>query len=302
MKIFAGLLLLFFTLSCNNDTDGNTSSAIPDTNGAAFALSNNTFTDTYTTIRDAINANPNSTIVAEVNHGLNAQNAGLELRNTRLIIFGNPALGTPVMQANQLAGIDLPQKMLVYEDSSQNVFVAFNDTSYLAARHDVAAVETLPQIQNALRNFAILGTDGTLETNEATAISVGEGIVTITSTNDFPTTYNKLRSSISNNANLQLMGEVNHRANAQTVGLELGSTSLLIFGNPTLGTPLMQNAQTTALDLPQKMLVWEDEDSVVHISYNDPNYLMGRHNISENETILAQIREALDGLATNAAN
>lgn len=56
-------------------------------------------------------------------------------------------------------------------------------------------------------------------------------------------------------------------------------TKLLIFGNPKGGTPLMQAAPTTAIDLPLKALVWEDVDGNVKLTYNDPTYLQQRHNI-----------------------
>jgi len=83
-------------------------------------------------------------------------------------------------------------------------------------------------------------------------------------------------------------------------GMDLNPTRLIIFGNPNLGTPLMQNSQTTALDLPQKMLVWQDDADVVHVSYNDPAYLVKRHGITDNENILSTITMALDNLSNVA--
>jgi uncharacterized protein (DUF302 family) len=62
----------------------------------------------------------------------------------------------------------------------------------------------------------------------------------------------------------------------------------------------MQNAQTTALDLPQKMLLWTDSDGVAHVSYNDPAFLAKRHGITGNEEVLKTITEALDKLSSVA--
>ncbi len=296
---FTTLLLVLF--SCKDDEQTDTQATIPTTPGVSFAASTNSFTETYNTLISTLEANENITIVAEVDHKTNAQTAGLELRNTRLVLFGNPSLGTPVMQLNQQAGLDLPQKMLVYEDEAGSVLVSYNGTEYLAARHGVADAESLGQIGNALSNFAILSTNGTIVQRPATAIALNEGVVTLESQNDFANTYNKLRSSIENNDNLTIITQLDHQVNANSVGLELLPARIIIFGNPTLGTPLMQSSQTTALDLPQKMLVWENSEGKVMVSYNDPAFLKLRHTISGADQVLQQITVALQNLAEGAA-
>ena len=93
--------------------------------------------------------------VAVVDHSANAANAGLELPPTRLVIFGNPNVGTPLMQAARTVAIDLPQKMLIYEDEAGDVYVAYNDPQYLAERHALTGVdEPLTTVSNALSNLA----------------------------------------------------------------------------------------------------------------------------------------------------
>lgn len=89
---------------------------------------------------------------------------------------------------------------------------------------------------------------------------------------------------------------IDHSGEAAKVGLKMRPTKLLIFGNPTGGTPLMQAAPTIAIDLPLKILVWEDATAKVWISYNTPEYLAERHhlppellkNISVVETLAAK--------------
>tara|TARA_R100000935_G_scaffold58911_1_gene99578 strand:+ start:10848 stop:11759 length:912 start_codon:yes stop_codon:yes gene_type:complete len=301
MKKILFILTIFLLCSCKNDDGTNAKTLIPSTPGAAFVASNNTFSETYTTLLTTLEANENITIVAEVDHTANAQSAGLELRNTRLVLFGNPSLGTPIMQLNPQAGLDLPQKMLVYEDETGSVLVSYNGTEYLVARHGVADAGSLAQIENALSNFAVIATDGTVTERPATAIGLNDGVLTVESENDFATTYTKLRSSIENNDNLTIMAQLNHQENANSVGLDLLPSRIIVFGNPALVTPLMQNMQTTALDLPQKMLVWENSDGQVMISYNDPEFLKQRHSITGADTVLLQITNALQNLAEGAA-
>lgn len=124
------------------------------------------------------------------------------------------------------------------------------------------------------------------------------GLVTVPSQSDFATTVEQLGAALSE-SDLKVVATVDHATNAQSVGLTLRPTTLFIFGNPKAGTPLMQMSQTTAIDLPQKMLVWEDESGAVFVSYNDPAYLGERHGLGD-EAGLGAVADALSGLAEAA--
>ena len=79
------------------------------------------------------------TIFAVVDHGDGAEIAGLNLRPTQLVLFGSPKGGTPLMQVNQTAGIDLPLKALVWEDADRKVWLGYNDPAWIAQRHGLGA-------------------------------------------------------------------------------------------------------------------------------------------------------------------
>ncbi|UOY08662.1 DUF302 domain-containing protein [Muricauda sp. SCSIO 64092] len=129
-----------------------------------------------------------------------------------------------------------------------------------------------------------------------------KGIITKISRQNFSDTYRKLKETIDNNPNLNVMLELDHQANARKNGLELNPSKLIIFGNPNLGTPLMQSAQTLGLDLPQKVLVHENGSGIVHLSYNDPQYLKNRHDVSDADEILSKVASALDKITTVSAD
>lgn len=101
---------------------------------------------------------------------------------------------------------------------------------------------------------------------------------------------------------LNIFEKVNHQEGAASVNLELPPTRVLIFGNPKLGTPFMQCAPTTAIDLPQKMLIWEDQEGQVNVGYNSPDYLKQRHNIEGCDQELEKISGALKKFAQTAAD
>jgi uncharacterized protein (DUF302 family) len=75
------------------------------------------------------------TVFARIDHASGAKEAGLTLRPTELLIFGNAKGGTPLMQSNQEIGIDLPLKALVWQDASGNSWISYNDPGWLAKRH-----------------------------------------------------------------------------------------------------------------------------------------------------------------------
>ncbi len=294
------LSLLLFTAACSSN-DGD-EVVLPVTSGLAVGQSTAGVETSFGRLTAALQSAGPVGIVAEVDHQRNASGAGLSLRPTRVVLFGNPALGTPLMQANPQAGLDLPQNMLVYEDADGNTLVAYNTTDYLAQRHGVGSVSTLPDIAGALAMFAetAAGTGASIEMGSAADIDQGAGIVAVASPDDVATTYARLRSAIAGNDALTLVAELDHQANARSVGLDLPPTRLIVFGNPNLGTPLMQNAQTVAIDLPQKMLVYQGADGQTMIVYNDPAFLASRHGLDDVAQI-ATIGTALAGLAAAAA-
>jgi uncharacterized protein (DUF302 family) len=90
------------------------------------------------------------TVFARIDHAQGAREAGLALRPTELLIFGNAKGGTPLMQSRQTMGIDLPLKALAYEDADGTVWLCYNDPAWLAARHGVAGGEVTKAVAAAL--------------------------------------------------------------------------------------------------------------------------------------------------------
>lgn len=118
------------------------------------------------------------------------------------------------------------------------------------------------------------------------------GIITVQSNHDVATTADKLESVL-NNKGMTVFTRINHAEGAKKANLELRPTEVVIFGNPKVGTPLMLCSQTTALDLPQKALIWEDEKGQTWLSYNDPEYLKERHNIEGCDAVIGKVKGAL---------
>ena len=127
----------------------------------------------------------------------------------------------------------------------------------------------------------------------------GNGIVSVKSSHDVKTTVNRLVQSLTNKG-MTVFTRIDHAAGAAKVGKTLRPTELVVFGNPKVGTPLMQCDQGAAIDLPQKALIWEDGSGQVWLSYNDPNYLAQRHDLSQCAEVVKKIEQALGNFAAMA--
>ncbi len=88
---------------------------------------------------------------------------------------------------------------------------------------------------------------------------------------------------------LQIFNRIDHAAGAASVDLALRPTELILFGNPQVGTPLMQCDPTVGLALPQKMLIWEDEIGQVWLTYNRPEVLSSQYNLSQCEQAMESL-------------
>lgn len=100
---------------------------------------------------------------------------------------------------------------------------------------------------------------------------------------------------------VKVVARVDHAAGAKTAGMELRPTEVIIFGNPKLGTPLMQADQRAGLDLPLKVLAWQDADGKVFVTYTDPATLAARYRLDGKDDVLNAMAQALDAFSTAAA-
>jgi|SRR6185295_7152723 uncharacterized protein (DUF302 family) len=118
--------------------------------------------DTMTRLEAEVKAR-GMTVFARIDHAAGAAGAGLSLRPTELLIFGNAKAGTPLMQTVQTTGIDLPLKALVWEDASGATWLSYNDPAWLAQRHGVAGetetvIGTMSKALDAVAQAAISST------------------------------------------------------------------------------------------------------------------------------------------------
>jgi uncharacterized protein (DUF302 family) len=127
-----------------------------------------------------------------------------------------------------------------------------------------------------------------------------EGLITLRSNCGPKDTMQRLEAVV-NSKGLTVFAHVDHAASAVAVGLPLRPTDLLIFGNARGGTPLMQSVQTIGIDLPLKILVWQDATGATWLSYNDPGWLARRHGLGADvEATVSALTTAIHAVAKAA--
>jgi uncharacterized protein (DUF302 family) len=122
-----------------------------------------------------------------------------------------------------------------------------------------------------------------------------DGLVSIASKVSVKETLDRLAANLKAK-DITVFARIDHGAGAASVDLALRPTEVLIFGNPKAGTPLMQSKQTVGIDLPLKMLAWQDAGAKVWLTYNDPKWLARRHHLGTDADA------SVDALATVVAN
>jgi uncharacterized protein (DUF302 family) len=127
--------------------------------------------------------------------------------------------------------------------------------------------------------------------------TTNKGIVDTPSNHSVAQTVEKLQNILQSKG-VKLFALIDHSGEAEKVGMKMRPTKLLIFGNPQAGTPLMLAAPSSAIDLPLKILIWEDSQGKVWVSYNSPVYLQERHGLPKE---LLQNIAVVESMANKAA-
>jgi uncharacterized protein (DUF302 family) len=128
-----------------------------------------------------------------------------------------------------------------------------------------------------------------------------EGMTSIPSSFGPKETMNRLIAEIGAKG-LQVFARIDHAAGAAEVALTLRPTELVIFGNARGGTPLMQSVQTVGIDLPLKVLVWQDAEGKAWLSYNEPAWIAQRHHVTSAGPVVSKLGAALNTIVRAAAD
>lgn len=142
--------------------------------------------------------------------------------------------------------------------------------------------------------------DAAVEASGKAVSSYGNGVVTLESKGTVAESVERVEKAMEKGG-ITLLAKVDHQQNASGADLEMAPATTLFFGKPEVGTHLMLQSPEAALDLPQRMAIYQDHDGRVIIAYNDPVWLATRHDVTGQEERLKNISSALETLAHAAA-
>ena len=279
--ILAFLWLCVFSALTSVKAYADADSRTPETGGDSVA-------DTVARIREALKKQ-GFEISLVVDHAAAAASVGLELPPTQLVLARPPlAEARALLARSATLGIDLPLKFLVFEDDGE-VRVNANPVGYLVDRHS-------PRIDDRLL--------ATLDRSIEKIAPSASGLVTVQSKQDLDSTVESLKRAISSKPGFRIPLVLDYHQLDDRKHQQRDRTRrpiLILFGNPKVGTPLMQVDRRIAIDLPQKFLVWQDKNGAVNISYNDPFFIADRHSVQGEDKRLEAISKALRALALTGA-
>ena len=280
-----GLGLFVFITACKQESKSETSvNNQEEKNSVTVAQIANTLSATL--------VSKGFKIIADVDHQAGAKKVGLPLRPTRTLIFGNPKGGTLLMQQNQAIGIDLPLKVVVWEDDQAKVNINYYNGTDLTGRYGIT--EPAAVITKIDGMFAAVTGDSGKRLAQEALLNSAE-LISKKSAYNAELTFERLQKIVKEKG-LSIMAVVPHDKAAASVDLELRPTRLLVFGNPKVGTLLMQNDQRIGLDLPLKVLVHENEAGETMVSYYNASTLARRYGIEDREEVVQKINGALSGI------
>ncbi len=189
----------------------------------------------------------------------------------RVLMFSDKKLESELLKMNQLVGIDLPLRILAYESVPNGPSkIIYNSFDYLASRYGLSPFGVTRNLFEESLSLALSGIDPSDIATFSQDQMQPDGIVTLDSPFDFEETYSRVLEAINSQDGTVVFGSIEFQSQVQDSGLDILPTKLILFGGPSPGAKAMRNAPTLGLDaFCQKLLVWEDDQQVVHLSFND---------------------------------
>ncbi|MCK5831586.1 MAG: DUF302 domain-containing protein [Methylococcales bacterium] len=224
-----------------------------------------------------------------VNHSAAASRVDLELAPIQ-VIFARPPrlLEKRLLRKSKTIGLDLPLKFLIFKDAEGNVKLSVNTLGYLLDRHKIRTRDFVLRLTNKL-----ISQFGTSDKER-------QGLISVESSQSIDDTVQTLQDAISANpaVSIPLVLDYGNSTTKEDHKRHRRSfPKLIVFGNPNVGTPLMQADPRMGIDLPLKLLVWKDTEGQVNITYNNPHFIAGRINLQGQDARLNAIAKNLNKLA-----
>ncbi len=238
------------------------------------------------------------TPIASIDHARLAKAEGVEMPASRVLIFSDPEINTPILEETVRAGLDLPFRVLSFDQDGRPQ-IAYTDPQFLKVRHGLTNASSLRAFQSKMLEV-LSGLDVTpAPTN---GLFADYGVIELRSQLSVPEAVERLRTVVMGQDDTVWFGEIDFASEASQLGVELPDTVLLLFGGPAPGGVAMAGFPAIGLDaFCQKLLVYANEEGGSVVIFNDIAALAELHYGSSaephhglNKRLIATFRKAIE--------
>jgi uncharacterized protein (DUF302 family) len=267
---FVSMMVLLFMVGC-----GDSQPLTPERYSGSDEL--------FQQLESNVAANPAWHKVTEIDHSRLGVEAGSSMPPARVLIFSNPQLETALIQQNPLVALDLPLRVLAYEESPGGESkVIYNDFAFVQSRYKLMGQSPFGAAYEQSFAEVLEGIPSGHIGSFQTSVMKNDGIITINSPFNFTVTMERILESIASQDDTVSFGSVDFKAQASEMGIDLLPNTMILFGAPEPGAKAMSKSPTLGLDaFCQKFLVWQDESGQVHLSFNDLLAIAERQGVSK---------------------
>nr|WP_216602985.1 DUF302 domain-containing protein [Ruegeria sp. HKCCD4884] len=274
--------------------------AILSVSASAFAQSSsvqNAVDDNLLELETAVDE-AGVTPIASIDHSRLAKAEGVEMPASSVLIFSEPEINTPVLEENVRAGLDLPFRVLSF-DQDDRPQIVYTDSQFIKVRHDLNNTQALNSFQSKLLEFL---KDLDAAPAPINGLNTNYGIIELRSQLSVTEAVKRLRATVMEQNDTVWFGEIDFATEASQLGVELPDTVLLLFGGPAPGGVAMAGFPAIGLDaFCQKLLVYAHEEVGSVVIFNDIAALAELHYGSSaephyglNKRLTATFRTAIE--------
>ncbi|MGI8596409.1 MAG: DUF302 domain-containing protein [Thermoleophilaceae bacterium] len=294
----AALLAVCAVAACAEDTPPLPPPEPPVGMGLVSVSGKRSVEQTLDRVEAKLKEDDGQSIVARIDH---ADEAVGDLPPTEGIVFGEPAVIAPLLRRNQLAGLDLPLTMLAWDEAADEATEVVHSTpEYIAERHGLTGAPELGRLEATLRGLVedAAGLGATPDVG-ARSPAAAEGIVTRGVEGDVDEVVQRIERA-AESSKLDVIDVVDHRRDARREGERLRPTTLVLIRDPRSEEELTSSKRTFAVDLPLRVLAYEDARGETRVAYNDAAYLARRHLVTGEERAVRRLGEQLEKVVREA--
>jgi uncharacterized protein (DUF302 family) len=236
----------------------------------------------FETLQANVRGHAEFEVIVDIDHARLGAKAGSPMPPSHVLIWSDQTLDAAILKHNPVAAVDLPLRVLAYENQETGkAAVTYNTFEFVALRHSLPEDGALREGYESAISRAVKGIPESAISNFPSDVMPDAGLVTLKSPHDFESTEKRIQGAIAAQSDTVSFGEVDFAARSKTHGVELRPLKLILFGGPGPGGKAMASAPTLGLDaFCQKVLIWQDENGTVHVTFNDLLALAERQGVS----------------------